>query len=686
MDNLSKIRNIGIMAHIDAGKTTATERILYYTGKSHKIGEVHEGTATMDWMEQEQERGITITSAATTCFWKGNQINIIDTPGHVDFTIEVERSLRVLDGAVAVFCSVGGVEPQSETVWRQADRYNVPRIAFVNKMDKIGADFLTVVKAIKERLGAKALPIQLPLGKEDDFRGIIDLIKQKAVIWGGDILGAKFEEVEIPKEFKEEAELHRHNLIEALADYSDELMEKYVAEEPINETLIKDVLRQATIDVSVVPVLCGSAFKNKGIQPLLDIICDYLPSPVDIKEIEGINPRTEQPEKRKFSEDEPFCALVFKIAADPYVGQLSYARVYSGRLVSGSYAYNPVRRKRERIGRILQMHANKREPRDSISAGEIAALVGLKDTYTGNTLCDENNPIVLESIHFPEPVISMAIEPKTKQDQEKLGVALNSLSQEDPTFKVKTDQETGQVIISGMGELHLEVLVERMRREFKVEVMTHKPEVAYRETIKKTVKIEGKYIRQSGGRGQYGHVYLELMPAELGEGIVFESKIVGGKIPKEYIPAVEKGVKEAAQRGILANYPVVDVKVILFDGSYHEVDSSEIAFKNAGSLAFRDGAKKANPVLLEPVMKLEVVTPAEFVGDVIGDLGSRRGHIDQMEKKGDVQFVKAKAPLAQMFGYATVLRSATQGRANYSMEFSNYSEVPKSIQDEIINK
>lgn len=686
MKDLSKIRNIGIMAHIDAGKTTVTERILYYTGKSYKIGEVHEGTATMDWMEQEQERGITITSAATTCFWQDDQVNIIDTPGHVDFTIEVERSLRILDGAVAVFCSVGGVEPQSETVWRQADRYNVSRIAFVNKMDKIGADFLSVVAAIKERLGANAVPIQLPLGSEDDFRGVIDLVRQKAIVWGGDILGTKYEEVEIPEELKEEAEFHRHNLIETLADYSEEIMERYVAEEAISETLLKETLRQATIDVNIVPVLCGSAFKNKGIQPLLNAICDYLPSPLDVGEIEGINPQTEQPEKRKFLEDESFCALVFKIATDPYVGQLSYARVYSGRLDSGSYTYNPTRRKKERIGRILQMHANKREPRDSISAGEIAALVGLKDTFTGNTLCDEKAPIVLESIHFPEPVISMAIEPKTKQDQEKLGAALNSLSQEDPTFKVKTDQETGQIIISGMGELHLEVLVDRMRREFKVEVNTHKPEVAYRETIKKTVRIEGKYIRQSGGRGQYGHVYLELMPAEPGEGILFESKIVGGTIPKEYIPAVEKGIREAAQRGILANYPVVDVKAILFDGSYHEVDSSEIAFKNAGSLAFRDGAKKACAVLLEPIMKLEVVTPAEFVGDVIGDLGSRRGHIDQMERKGEVQFVKAKAPLAEMFGYATVLRSATQGRANYSMEFSNYSEVPKSIQEEIINR
>lgn len=674
------------MAHIDAGKTTATERILYYTGKSYKIGEVHEGTAVMDWMEQEQERGITITSAATTCYWQDNQINLIDTPGHVDFTIEVERSLRILDGAVAVFCSVGGVEPQSETVWRQADRYGVPRIAFVNKMDKIGADFLAVVKAIKERLRAKAVPIQLPLGSEDDFRGVIDLIKQKAVIWGGDILGTKYEEVEIPEGFKGEADLHRHNLIEALADYSDEIMERYVEQKPINETLIKETLRQATIDVHVVPVLCGAAFKNKGIQPLLNAICDYLPSPLDVGEIEGTNPRTEQLEKRKFLEDEPFCALVFKIAADPYVGQLSYARVYSGKLAAGSYAYNPTKQKKERISRILQMHANKRQPRESVSAGEIAALVGLKDTFTGNTLCDENAPIVLESIHFPEPVISMAIEPKTKQDQEKLGAALNSLSQEDPTFNVKTDQETGQVIISGMGELHLEILVDRMRREFKVEVKTHKPEVAYRETIRKTVKIEGKYIRQTGGRGQYGHVYLELIPAEPGEGILFESKIIGGAIPKEYIPAVEKGVCEAAQKGILAGYPVVDVKVILFDGSYHEVDSSEIAFKNAGSLAFRNGAKRASAVLLEPIMRLEVVTPAEFVGDVIGDLGSRRGHIDQMEKKGNIQFVRAKAPLAEMFGYATVLRSVTQGRANYSMEFSHYSEVPKNIQDEIINR
>lgn len=681
---LEKQRNIGIMAHIDAGKTTTTERILYYTGVNYKIGEVHDGAATMDWMEQEKERGITITSATTQCFWNGYRINIIDTPGHVDFTIEVERSLKVLDGSVAVFCAVGGVEPQSETVWRQADKYHVPRIAFVNKMDRVGSDFFRVVEMMKERLGARPLPIQLPLGAEDTFEGVIDLVKMKAVVWKGDQLGAKYEYTDIPSDLLEQAKEYRQALIETACEADEALMEKYFEGEELTEEEIKAAIRKGTINLLFNPVLCGSSFKNKGVQTLLDAVVDYLPSPIDVPPIKGINPRTNQEEIRESKDEAPFSALAFKIMADPYMGQLTYFRVYSGMLESGSYVLNSTKDKKERVGRLLKMHANKREEIKEIYAGDICATVGLKFTTTGDTLCSEDAPIVLESMEFPEPVISVAIEPKTKADQEKLSSALNKLAQEDPSFKVKVDEETGQTIISGMGELHLEIIVDRLVREYKVEANVGNPQVAYRETIKKKVTQEGKYIKQSGGRGQYGHVWLEVEPLESGKGFEFVNKIVGGTIPKEYIPAVEKGVREAMESGVLAGYPVVDVKVTLFDGSYHEVDSSEMAFKIAASICFKDAVRKANPVLLEPIMKVEVVVPDEYMGDVMGDLSSRRGRIEGMEARGSAQVIKCKVPLKEMFGYATALRSLTQGRATYTMLFDHYEEVPANIAEEII--
>lgn len=681
---LEKQRNIGIMAHIDAGKTTTTERILYYTGVNYKIGEVHDGAATMDWMEQEKERGITITSATTQCFWNGYRINIIDTPGHVDFTIEVERSLKVLDGSVAVFCAVGGVEPQSETVWRQADKYHVPRIAFVNKMDRVGSDFFRVVEMMKERLGARPLPIQLPLGAEDTFEGVIDLVKMKAVVWKGDQLGAKYEYTDIPSDLLGQAEEYRQALIETVCEADEALMEKYFEGEELTEEEIKAAIRKGTVNLLFNPVLCGSSFKNKGVQTLLDAVVDYLPSPIDVPPIKGINPRTNQEEIRESKDEAPFSALAFKIMADPYMGQLTYFRVYSGMLESGSYVLNSTKDKKERVGRLLKMHANKREEIKEIYAGDICATVGLKFTTTGDTLCSEDAPIVLESMEFPEPVISVAIEPKTKADQEKLSSALNKLAQEDPSFKVKVDEETGQTIISGMGELHLEIIVDRLVREYKVEANVGNPQVAYRETIKKKVTQEGKYIKQSGGRGQYGHVWLEVEPLEAGKGFEFVNKIVGGTIPKEYIPAVEKGVREAMESGVLAGYPVVDVKVTLFDGSYHEVDSSEMAFKIAASICFKDAVRKANPVLLEPIMKVEVVVPDEYMGDVMGDLSSRRGRIEGMEARGSAQVIKCKVPLKEMFGYATALRSLTQGRATYTMLFDHYEEVPANIAEEII--
>ena len=682
---LNKYRNIGIMAHIDAGKTTTTERILYYTGVSHKIGEVHEGTATMDWMEQEQERGITITSAATTCEWKGHRINIIDTPGHVDFTIEVERSLRVLDGAVAVFCSVGGVEPQSETVWRQADKYRVPRIAFVNKMDRVGADFFRGVQMIKDRLKANPVPIQIPVGKEENFRGIVDLVSMKSIIWDEDSLGATFHEEELTGELLEEAQEWREKLIEEISSHDDSLMEKYLAGETLSEEEVKAAIRICTINIEIIPVICGSSFKNKGVQNLLDSVIDYMPSPLDIPAIKGIDPDGNEVE-RKADDTEPFAALGFKIMTDPFVGQLTFIRVYSGVLQSGSYVYNATKGKKERIGRLLKMHANKREEIKEVYAGDIAAAVGLKYTTTGDTLCAEDKPVVLESIEFPEPVISIAIEPKTKADQEKLGLSLQKLASEDPSFRVKTDEETGQTIISGMGELHLEIIVDRLMREFKVEANVGKPQVAYRETISKKVKVEGKFVRQSGGRGQYGHVWLEVEPQEPGKGYEFVDAIKGGVVPREYIPAVDKGIQEATDNGVLAGFPVVDVKVTLIDGSYHEVDSSEMAFKIAGSMGFKEGCQKAGPVLLEPIMSVEVVVPEEYMGEVIGDLNSRRGRIMGMDSRGGAQVVSAMVPLANMFGYSTVLRSATQGRATYSMTFDHYEPVPKSVSDEIVAK
>jgi len=673
------------MAHIDAGKTTTTERILYYTGRVHKMGETHDGASVMDWMEQEQERGITITSAATTCQWRENRINIIDTPGHVDFTVEVERSLRVLDGAIALFCSVGGVEPQSETVWRQADKYGVPRIAFVNKMDRTGADFFRAVDMMKDRLGANAVPIQLPIGSEDSFDGVVDLVEMDAIVYE-DELGVDFDRIEIPEDMKDQAEEYREILMEVLAEEDDEFMMKYLEGE-VSTDDIKDLLRQAVLNVNVIPVLCGSAFKNKGVQMLLDAVLDYLPSPIDVPPIEGFNPETEETEVREADDDAPFAGLAFKIMSDPYVGKLAFFRSYSGTLAAGSYVYNATADIRERVGRILQMHANRREERDEIFAGDLGALVGLKNTSTGDTICDQENPIILEAMEFPEPVIGVAIEPKSKADQDKLGEALQRLAEEDPTFRVHTDEETGQTIIEGMGELHLEVIVDRLLREFKVDANIGKPKVAYRETItKKVTGVEGKFIRQSGGRGQYGHVVMDIEPQDAGEGFEFEDKITGGSIPREYIPSVEDGIREAMENGIIAGYPVVDVKVTLNDGSYHDVDSSEMAFKIAGSMGFREGAKKAAPAILEPVMSVEVVTPEEYMGDVMGDLNGRRGKVEGMEPRGNAQVVSAHVPLSEMFGYSTDLRSKTQGRATYTMQFSHYEQAPKSIAKEIIGE
>ncbi|TCL31573.1 elongation factor G [Anaerospora hongkongensis] len=682
---LTKTRNIGIMAHIDAGKTTTTERILFYTGRVHKIGEVHDGAATMDWMVQEQERGITITSAATTCQWDGHRINIIDTPGHVDFTVEVERSLRVLDGSVAVFCAKGGVEPQSETVWRQADRYGVPRMAYVNKMDMIGADFYRVVDMMKTRLGANAVPIQLPIGSEDVFKGIIDLVEMKAMIYTDD-LGKTSEATEIPEDLKEQAELYRQNMLDAIAESDDELMMKYLEGEELTVEEIKAGIRKATIACKLTPMLCGSSYKNKGVQPLLDAVVAYMPAPTDIPAIKGVNPDSGEEDSRAADDSLPFSALAFKIMADPYVGKLAFFRVYSGNLSSGSYVYNSTKGKKERIGRILQMHANHREEIETVYTGDIAAAVGLKDTTTGDTLCDDKSTIILESMVFPEPVISVAVEPKTKADQEKMGIALQRLAEEDPTFRMHTDQETGQTIISGMGELHLEIIVDRMLREFKVECNVGKPQVAYRETIRKSVKAEGKFVRQSGGRGQYGHCWLELTPLEPGQGFIFENKTVGGSIPREFINPIEAGVKEAMDTGVSAGYPMVDIKVTVFDGSYHDVDSSEMAFKIAASMGFKEGARKATPVLLEPYEKVEITVPEEYMGDVIGDINSRRGRIEGMESRSGAQTIRAFVPLSEMFGYATDLRSRTQGRGNYSMEFDHYEEVPKNIAETIIAK
>ena len=690
---INRYRNVGIMAHIDAGKTTTTERVLYYTGVSHKIGEVHDGAATMDWMEQEQERGITITSAATTCFWKGmagnypeHRINIIDTPGHVDFTIEVERSLRVLDGAVFVLCAVGGVEPQSETVWRQANRYEVPRMAFVNKMDRMGANFFRVVEQLKERLGANAVPIQVPIGAEEDFSGVIDLIKMKSIVWSDENMGVEFHYEDIPADMVDVAEEWRGHMVEAAAEANDEMMEKYLEGEELTEDEIMEGLRIRTLNLEITPVTLGSAFKNKGVQAMLDKIIELMPSPLDVPAIKGeLEDGSEA--VRHASDDEPFAALAFKIATDPFVGTLTFFRVYSGVVNAGDSVYNPVKRKKERMGRILQMHANSREEIKEVRAGDIAAAVGLKDVTTGDTLCDMKEQIVLERMEFPEPVISVAVEPKTKADQEKMGIALQKLAQEDPSFRVHTDEESGQTIISGMGELHLDIIVDRMKREFSVEANVGAPQVAYRETIRKPVEAEGKFVRQSGGRGQYGHVWLKIEPlTDSDENYEFVNNIVGGVVPREYIPAVDKGIQEAMQSGVIAGYPVVDIKATLYDGSYHEVDSNEQAFKIAGSMGFKNGVAEADPVLLEPIMKVEVVTPEEYMGDVIGDLNSRRGMVQGMEDSPAGKIIKAEVPLSSMFGYATDLRGATQGRANYSMEFSKYSEVPQSIADSIVNK
>ncbi|MBI1911269.1 MAG: elongation factor G [Deltaproteobacteria bacterium] len=683
---LDRQRNIGIMAHIDAGKTTTTERILYYTGVTYKIGEVHDGTAVMDWMEQEKERGITITSAATTCSWKDIKINIIDTPGHVDFTIEVERSLRVLDGAVAVFCSVGGVEPQSETVWRQANKYKVPRIAFINKMDRTGADFYRVVGMLSDRLKTRPVVMQIPIGKEDTFKGLVDLVEGKGIVWDDDSLGAKYRIIDIPEDMKEEYAEYREKLIEAAADFDESIMERYLEGAAVSAEEIKKAIRKGAIAMDVTPVLCGSAFKNKGVQFLLDAVVDYLPSPIDIPAIKGINPETEAEDKRETDDSEPLSALAFKIMTDPFVGQLTFFRVYSGCMAAGSYVYNSTKDQKERIGRLVKMHANKREDVKEVYAGDIAAAVGLKYTTTGDTICDPEKPIILESMDFPEPVISIAIEPKTKADQEKLGIALQKLAVEDPSFRVKTDEETGQTIISGMGELHLEIIVDRMLREFKVEATVGKPQVAYRETITRKAKAEGKYVRQTGGRGQYGHVYIELEPGEKGKNFEFVNKIVGGSIPKEYVGPVENGIREATDTGILAGFPVVDVKVTLYDGSYHDVDSSEMAFKIAGSMAFKEAVKSAGPILLEPIMGVEVVVPEQFMGDVIGDLNSRRGKILGMDSRGGFQVVSANVPLANMFGYSTDLRSKTQGRASYTMQFSHYEQVPNSVMEVLTAK
>ena len=684
---LAKTRNIGIMAHIDAGKTTTTERILFYTGKSHKLGEVHDGAATMDWMVQEQERGITITSAATTCFWKDHRIQIIDTPGHVDFTVEVERSLRVLDGACAVFCAVGGVEPQSETVWRQADTYRVPRMAYINKMDRTGADFFNVIQMMKDRLNTRPVLLQLPIGAEDSFAGIVDLVEMHATFFNEDDKGINPTIGEIPAELADEAEMYRAELVEAAAEYDDALLEKFLAEEEISVPEIKAALRKACIDTAVTPVVCGASFKNKGVQPLLDAILEYLPSPLDIPAIKGHDVKTGEEIERPADPKAPFAALAFKVMTDPYVGKLTYFRVYSGSMDAGSYVVNSTKGHKERIGRLLEMHANSREDVQSVSAGDIVAAVGLKNTTTGDTLCAENAPVLLESMVFPDPVIDIAIEPKTKAEQEKLGASLAKLAEEDPTFRVRTDSETGQTIIAGMGELHLEVIVDRLLREFKVEASVGKPQVAYRETAGRQIdNVDMKFARQTGGRGQYGHVIINVVPQEPGAGYEFDNKIVGGAIPKEYIPAVDKGIQEALESGVLAGYPVVDVKVQLVDGSYHEVDSSEMAFKVAGSMAIKEGLRKAGPKLLEPMMAVEVVTPEEFMGDVMGDLSSRRGHIEGMEARGNAQVIRAKVPLSEMFGYSTDLRSRTQGRAVYSMQFHAYEPVPKSVADEIVAK
>ncbi|MCG8342938.1 MAG: elongation factor G [Chlorobiales bacterium] len=691
---LASVRNIGIMAHIDAGKTTTTERILYYTGRLHRMGEVHDGGATMDWMEQEKERGITITSAATTCFWEpkiGNfedvkhRINIIDTPGHVDFTVEVERSLRVLDGAVALFCAVGGVEPQSETVWRQANKYKVPRVAYVNKMDRVGANFFDAVKAIRERLGANPVPIQIPIGQGEMFAGIVDLIRMKGIIYDKED-GSTYDEVEIPHDLQSEAKHWRINMLEAVSELDETLLEKYLEGEEITESEVRGVLRQATLDGTIIPALCGSSFKNKGVQFMLDAVIEYLPSPVDVGAVDGHHPSNDKEISREPKDEEPFAGLAFKIATDPFVGKLTFFRVYSGVLKAGSYVLNTVTGKKERIGRLMQMHSNKREDRDAVYAGDIAAAVGLKDVKTGDTLCDENKPIVLEKMVFPEPVIQIAIEPKTKADSDKLGLSLAKLAEEDPTFRVSSDEETGQTLIAGMGELHLEVLVDRLKREFKVEANIGQPQVAYRETIRSSVEHEGKFVRQSGGKGQFGLVNIKLEPLEEGKGYEFVDEIKGGVIPREYIPAVSAGIQEAMKDGVVAGYPVQDVKVTLFDGKYHDVDSSEMAFKIAGSIGFKGAARKANPVLLEPVMKVEVITPEEYLGDVMGDLSSRRGHIEGMGERAGAQFVKARVPLSEMFGYSTILRSMTQGRANYTMEFECYNEVPRNIAEALQEK
>jgi elongation factor G len=689
---IERYRNVGIMAHIDAGKTTTTERVLYYTGVSHKIGEVHDGAATMDWMEQEQERGITITSAATTCFWRGmdkqfeqHRINIIDTPGHVDFTIEVERSLRVLDGAVAVFCAVGGVEPQSETVWRQANKYNVPRMAFVNKMDRSGADFIRVVEQIKERLGSNPVPMQLAIGAEESFEGVVDLIKMKAIHWNPDDMGVTYEEGDIPAELQAECEKWREHMVESAAEASEELMDKYLESGELSIEEIKEGIRVQTLNNEIVPAFCGSAFKNKGVQAMLDAIVEYMPSPIDVPAIKGIN-EDESEGERHAADDEPFSALAFKIATDPFVGNLTFFRVYSGVMKSGDSVYNPVKGKKERIGRIVQMHANSREEIKEVHAGDIAAAIGLKQVTTGDTLCDPKSIIALERMEFPAPVISVAVEPRTQADQEKMGLALGKLAQEDPSFHVHTDEESGQTIISGMGELHLDIIVDRMMREFSVEANVGNPQVAYRETIRSTVEQETKFIRQSGGRGQYAHVWLKIEPREQGEGFEFINEIVGGSVPKEYIPSVGKGIEEQMKNGVLAGYPMEDVRVTLYDGSYHEVDSNEMAFKIAGSMGFREGAQKADPVLLEPLMKVEVVTPEDYMGDVMGDLNRRRGVVQGMDDIPSGKQIKAEVPLSEMFGYATALRSATQGRATYSMEFLKYNEAPAMVADAIINK
>lgn len=679
------VRNIGIAAHIDAGKTTTSERILFFTGMSHKIGEVHDGAATMDWMEQEKERGITITSAATTCFWKDHQINLIDTPGHVDFTIEVERSMRVLDGAVAVFCAVGGVQPQSETVWRQANKYRVPRIVFVNKMDRVGANFFNVEKQIKDRLKANPVPIQIPIGAEDDFKGVVDLVKMAAYVWEDDKIPTNYTEKEIPADLKEKAQEYRAKMIEAICETDDKLLEKFFAGEELSVEEIKGGIKKGCLNLDLVPMLCGTAFKNKGVQPLLDAVVDYLPAPDEVADIKGVYEDGAEVTV-KSTDDGEFAGLGFKIMTDPFVGQLTFVRVYRGKLESGSYVYNTVKNTKERIGRILRMHSNKREEIKELYAGEIGAIVGLKDTLTGDTLASEKDKVILERMEFPDPVISVAVEPKTKADQEKMGIALQKLAQEDPSFRVGTDEESGQTIISGMGELHLEIIVDRMLREFKVEAEVGKPQVAYRETIRKTVEQEYKYAKQSGGRGQYGHVFLRLEPMEPGSGYQFVNEIKGGVVPKEYIPAVDKGCQEAMQGGVLAGYPVEDVKVSLFDGSYHEVDSSEMAFKLAASMGFKEGARKAGAVILEPIMKVEIETPEEYMGDVIGDINKRRGQVNNMSERGGNKIIDAFCPLSEMFGYSTDLRSQTQGRATYSMEFDHYDEVPKNVSEEIIKK